>query len=57
VARHADSPWVVVGEAASEAEFWAAAEDDDRSVPARPAVAHEVYLLTIEDGRGDLRDA
>jgi hypothetical protein len=57
VARHADPQWVVVGAAPSEAEFWAAVEDDDRSVPSRPAVAHEVYLLTIEDGRGDLRDA
>jgi hypothetical protein len=57
VAHHADPQWVVVGEAASEEEFWAAVADDDRTVPPRPAVAHEVYLLTIEDGRGDLRDA
>jgi hypothetical protein len=57
VAHHADPRWIVVGEAASEPEFWAAVEDDDRLVPARPAVAHDVYLLTAEDGRGDLRDA
>lgn len=57
VARHADPRWIVVGEAASEPEFWAAVEDDDRSVPSRPAVVHDVYLLTAEDGLGDLRDA
>jgi hypothetical protein len=57
VARHADPLWIVVGDAATEAEFWAAVEDDDPPFPERPAVAHEVYLLTTEDGRGDLRDA
>ncbi|HEY7591764.1 MAG TPA: hypothetical protein VH969_01315 [Actinophytocola sp.] len=57
VAHHADPRWIVVGEAASEAEFWTAVADDDRSVPERPAAAHDVYLLTVEDGRGDLTDA
>ena len=57
VAHRADPRWIVVGEAASEEEFWQAVADDDRSAPRRPAVAHEVYLLTAEDGDGDLRDA
>jgi hypothetical protein len=57
VARHADPRWIVVGDAAAEAEFWAAVADDDRTVPPGPAVAYDVYLLTAEDGRGDLRDA
>jgi hypothetical protein len=57
VARHADPRWIVVGEAASEEEFWAAVEeDDDPPYPARPAVAHDVCLLTPDSGRGDLRD-
>jgi hypothetical protein len=57
VARRADPRWIVVGEAASEEEFWQAVAEDDPPEPERPAVAHEVYLLTAEDGRGDLRDA
>jgi len=57
VAHHARPQWIVVGEADSEASFWAAVEDDDRSIPSPPAVAHDVYLLTVEDGLGDLRDA
>jgi hypothetical protein len=57
VARHADPRWIVVGDAATAEEFWAAVEDDDFTVPQRPATEHEVYLLTTEDGRGDLRDA
>lgn len=57
VARHGESEWLVLGEAASEAEFWQAIADDDRREPTRPAATHDVYLLTTEDGRGDLRDA
>jgi hypothetical protein len=57
VAHHRDPQWIVVGEAAAEPQFWAAVADDDRSSPPGPAVAHDVYLLTVEDGLGDLRDA
>jgi hypothetical protein len=57
VARYGDSEWLVLGEVASEEEFWRAVADDDRREPDRPAAAHDVYLLTDSDGRGDLRDA
>lgn len=57
VAHHTRPEWIVVGEAASEEEFWAAVAEDDRPVPGRPATIHDVYLLTAADGRGDLTGA
>ncbi len=46
-------PWVVLDVAATEADFWSQVRDDPDLLalrPEPPAVAHDVYFVTDEDG-------
>ncbi len=53
-----DPPWLVVGAAGTEEEFWQEVEDAEMGANLhRPARQHSVYLLTDRDGDGDLRDS
>lgn len=50
------SPWIALGAAGTEAEFWTEIEDSDQAGlrPRAPAEQHRVYFLTERDGEGDL---
>ncbi|MFF3323627.1 hypothetical protein [Streptomyces sp. NPDC002889] len=51
------TPWMVLGTASTEAEFWQRVQDDSDLLdldPQAPAELHHVYFLTDEDGRSSL---
>ncbi|MEU0395740.1 hypothetical protein ABZ208_23745 [Streptomyces sp. NPDC006208] len=51
------APWMVLGTASTEAEFWQQVQDDSDLLdlgPQAPAELHHVHFLTDEDGRSSL---
>lgn len=50
------APWVVLGTAPTEDDFWREVGDSDLAAlrPRRPAEPCRAYFLTDQDGRGDL---